>query len=95
MFELSASCDLTCEILIIVLEGVLENVSMLLVFPPQLGLTLLVRMSEDPDMKYETHPCPRHLPGPGVSNVLKSDILSQIQNSVFEPVAFFYLMHSS
>ena len=75
----SASCDLTSEILIIVLEGVLENVSMLLVFPPQVCLTLLVRMSEDPDMKYETHPRPRHLPGPGVANVLKSDILAKFR----------------
>ena len=89
MFELSASCDLTSEILIIVLEGVLENVSMLLVFPPQLGLTLLVRMSEDPDMKYETHPRPRHLPGPGVANVLKSDIFSKIQNSQFSNLSLF------
>ena len=70
---------LTSEILIIVLEGVLENVSMLLVFPPQVRLTLLVRMSEDPNMKYETHPRPGHLPGPGVANVLKSDILAKFR----------------
>ena len=79
MFELSASCDLTSEILIIVHEGVLENVSMLIVFPAQLCLTLLVRMSEYPDMKYDTHPRPRHLPGPGVANVLKFDILAKFR----------------
>ena len=75
----SASCDLTSEILIIVHEGVLENVSVLLVFPAQLCLTFLVRMSEYPDMKYDTHPRPRHLPGPGVANVLKFDILAKFR----------------
>lgn len=51
---------LTSEILIIVLEGVLENVSMLLVLSPQISLllspqislALFVRICDNPDMKY-------------------------------------------
>ena len=55
---------LTSEILIIVLEGVLENVSMLLVLSPQISLSLFVRICDNPDMKYYPHPRPRHLTAP-------------------------------
>ena len=72
--------DVTSEILIIIHEGVLENVTMLLVFPPERSLSLLVRLSEHPDMKYETYPHPRHRPRPPrVSNVLKLDIFTKFR----------------
>ena len=72
--------DLTSEILIIIHVGVLENVTMLLVFPPERCLSLLVRLSEHPDMKYETHPRTKHRPGPPrVSNVLKLDIFTKFK----------------